>query len=87
LEHGPLDVDLTGWRERFTADEWRELLGREEMNEGEATLRVNTYTGRPAGDPEFVHRAEVELKRTLQARKGGRPRKVVAEPGQQMLFA
>ena len=87
LEHAPLDLDLTAWRERFTADEWRRFVDSEEVTEAEAMLRVNTYTGRPAGEAEFVRRAEVELKRTLRARNGGRPRKVQAEPGQRMLFA
>ena len=87
LESGPVDLDLTAWRDRFGVEEWRRLLDSEEMAEGEATLRVNTYTGRPAGEAEFVRRAEMELKRTLQARKGGRLRKVAPEPGQLAMFA
>jgi putative transposase len=85
---GPsMNLDLTAWRERFPAEQWQTMLTSESLSEAEDRLRANTYTGRPLGKEEFVQQAEHTLKRTLQPRKGGRPRNASLDPGEQaMLF-
>jgi putative transposase len=62
----------------FTPAEWAAYLESDTMGDEEAALRKNTYTGRPAGSPQFVAWAESRLGRTLTAQAGGRPRKAAA---------
>ena len=81
LTRVPALLDLAGWGERFTADQWRDMLSAGSMPEAELRLRVSTYTGRPAGADDFVARAEAALSRKLVAGKGGRPRKGTAGGG------
>jgi len=86
-------LDVGHWRAVFTADDWRGYLASAELTEAELRLRINTYTGRPAGSAAFLARAEATLCRRLEPKKGGRPRKVqgsgigAAEPNQAMLFS
>jgi len=74
----------------FTPPEWAAYLESDTMGDEEAVLRRNTYTGRPAGSPQFVAWAESRLGRTLAAQLGGRPRKAPAAAasaeGQRGLF-
>jgi len=76
-------VGLEMWRNRWSAEEWREFLacpnGAEEEDEH---IRLFTHNGRPLGSLEFVRHLEQGTGRLLTARKGGRPRKRLAEPGQ-----
>src|SRR5713101_1886517 len=58
------------------AEDWRTYLGSSERTEADLRLRINTYTGRPAGSAAFIARAEATLCRCLEPKKGGRPRKV-----------
>jgi putative transposase len=76
-------VDLEMWRNRWSAEEWREFLACASGAEEEAEhIRRYTHNGRPLGSPDFVRQLEQGMGRLLTARKGGRPRKRLAEPGQ-----
>jgi hypothetical protein len=82
---------MEGWREAFTAGEWRVYLASETLTEADLALRANTYSGRPAGSDAFVQAAETALGRRLRAGKGGRPRAgssaaAGVEPAQSLLF-
>jgi len=69
-------LEVSAWSARFTPEDWREYLRSSELTEAELRLRINTYTGRPAGSAAFVARAEATLCRCLGPKKGGRPRKI-----------
>jgi len=62
-------------RSSFTPREWTACLEADTMGDEEAALRRSTYTGRPAGSPQFVAWAESRLGRALAAQPGGRPKK------------
>jgi putative transposase len=59
-------------RSTFTPEQWALYLKSECIGEAEIELRNNTYTGRPAGSPQFIEWAESTLGRRLTARSGGR---------------
>jgi putative transposase len=86
-------LDVGDWSATFTAEDWRMYLSSSELSEAELRLRVNTYTGRPAGSAAFLARAEAALSRRLEPKKGGRPRKVqpstigAADSNQAILFS
>ena len=82
-------VYLEMWRNRWSAQEWREFLACASAAGEEAEhIRQYTHNGRPLGSPDFVRQLEQYTGRLLTARKGGRPRKRLAEPGQgQLVFA
>ena len=69
-----LEGERVGWLPG--AEEWRKMLSAGTMSEVELQLRLNTYTGRPSGSADFVRKAELELRRPLAARQGGRPKRV-----------
>ena len=78
-----LEGERVGWLPG--AEEWRKMLSAGTMSEVELQLRVNTYTGRPSGSADFVRKAELELRRPLAARQGGRPKKVRSSDRQRAL--
>ena len=86
-------LDVTAWRATFTAKDWRAYLSSSELTEAELQLRINTYTGRPAGSAVFLAKAGTMLCRSLEPKKGGRPRKEqhsgngAADPNQAILFS
>jgi len=82
-------VDLEMWRNRWSAEEWREFLAcASGADEEDEHIRLYTHNGRPLGSLEFVRQLEQRTGRLLTARKGGRPRKRQAEPGQgRLVFA
>jgi putative transposase len=82
-------VDLEMWRNRWSAEEWREFLASASGVEEEAEhIRQYTHNGRPLGSAGFVRQLEQRTGRLLTARKGGRPRKPLAAPGQgRLVFA
>ncbi len=86
-------LEVGAWSARFSAEEWRAYLSSSELTEADLHLRINTYTGRPAGSAAFLARAEATLCRRLGPKKGGRPRKVsltaigAADPNQAILFS
>lgn len=76
-------VDLEMWRSRWSAEEWREFLAFTNGADEEAErIRQSTHNGRPLGTSDFVRHLEQGTGRRLTARKGGRPRKQLAQPGQ-----
>jgi hypothetical protein len=81
------------WSVTFAPEDWRTYLDSSDLTEAELRLRINTYTGRPAGSAAFIARAEATLCRRLEPRKGGRPPKVqrsgtgAADPNQAVLFS
>jgi putative transposase len=90
-------VPAPGWlrserlHSTFTPPQWAAYLEWDTIIEQEVALRRNTYTGRPAGSPEFVAWVESCLGRTLAAQPGGRPNRAAAAavgclPGQRGLF-
>ena len=82
-------VDLEMWRNRWSAEEWREFLACARGEEEEADhIREYTHSGRPLGTVGFVRQLEQGTGRLLTAKKGGRPPKRLAEPGQgRLVFA
>jgi len=70
---------MEGWRKRWTATEWTQFLAEAESAEMVRALRHSTHTGRPLGTPEFLSALETLTSRPLARRKGGRPRKPVAD--------
>jgi putative transposase len=81
-------IDLEMWRNRWSAEEWREFLDCPGGAEEEAEhIRQYTHNGRPLGSLEFVRQLEQGTGRSLTVGKGGRPRKGKAQPGQgRMVF-
>jgi|SRR5579872_463701 len=65
-------VDLTAWRERWTAGCWEEAL---RLGPAEAALqqriREATRTGRPVGSEQFVRGAEALVGRSLVPKRRG----------------
>ena len=73
-------VDLGEWRRRYTAEQWREVLRTTVGEEAHAErIRNATRTGRPMGEPVFVHDLERRLLRRLTPGKAGRPGRAVSE--------
>jgi len=78
-------IDLTPWRSRWTAAQWRDYLDCPDGTGAMEACRIreNTRTGRPLGSPDFINRLETELRRRLSPAKGGRPRMLRAVAQQQ----
>jgi len=70
-------LDLAYWTERFAPEEWRARLETQEEPADMETLRAHTETGRPLGSKEFVAELGRRLRRFLEPRPVGKPRKVV----------
>jgi putative transposase len=67
-------LDWDDWRRTWSEESWaRELEAGEEAVE---SIRRATRTGRPAGDREFVQRAEAAAGRCLRPLRRGRKRQV-----------
>ncbi len=81
-DQGPLDLSL--WKQYWTAATWREYL-RVWSEEQESEIRRNTHTGRPLGTPGFVKNLECALKRRLPPQLGGRPAKQMQDSRQTAL--
>lgn len=80
-------LDMEWWRQRWTPGEWRAmLLDRTEAEQELDAIRRATYTGRPLGSKEFVAALEAKLGRILEARPGGRTRKIVDACDNQLGF-
>jgi putative transposase len=72
-----------GWfAARWTSEDWGTVLaGRNATHEDLQSIREATYLGRPLGSKNFTAELETKLGRRLEARPGGRPKRVVnAEP-------
>jgi putative transposase len=70
---GSLPIESAPWQDEWTASAWHEFLRGDEAEAETQAIRASTHTGRPLGSSDFVHEAEVALRRTLMPRKGGRP--------------
>jgi putative transposase len=66
-------LDLGLWQEIWTPATWLAYLSTEVTSADLETLRRNTHTGRPLGEPGFVRNLETHLHRRLSPQKGGRP--------------
>ena len=68
------------WRQVCPPDDWEKVLGRTRDEEAAETaeLRRATVTGRPPAGEAFVERLEKELRRKLNPRRTGRPKKAAA---------
>jgi len=76
-------VNLEMWRSRWSAEEWRGFVAcASGVGEEAEHIRQYTHNGRPLGSADFIRQLEQNTGRLLTARKGGRPRKRPAEPGQ-----
>ena len=75
-------VEMEDWRKRWTVAEWRHYMGAGEAQSDLCALRQCTHTGRPLGSAEFVTGLEATMMRPLVPRKGGRPKKPVADSRQ-----
>jgi putative transposase len=70
-------LDMNWWRGEWTKGDWKAALQADTESTGADAIRRATYGGRPLGDTDFVASLERRLGRTLAARPGGRPKKVV----------
>jgi putative transposase len=75
-------LEIERWRKRWTVAEWREFLAQAEPDAEIKALRRCTYTGRPLGSAEFMAALEHRMLRRLVPRKGGRPKKPLADTRQ-----
>ena len=75
-------LEMKRWRQRWTEAEWRKFLAGAESTAEISALRRSTHTGRPLGSLEFVAELEEQMLRPLAPRKGGRPKKPVADSRQ-----
>ncbi len=79
-------LDMKPWRQHWSEDAWRKYLEEGESASELFALRQCTHTGRPLGSAAFTESIEQSTHRRLAPRKGGRPRKSVADPRQQPLI-
>jgi putative transposase len=75
-------LEMAPSREHWSVATWRSFLSAGETESELAAIRQCTHTGRPLGTTEFVKRLEETMHRHLAPRKGGRPAKLAADPGQ-----
>jgi putative transposase len=78
-------LEMTPFADEWTAEGWRQYLGKAAGVEEAEAIRRSTHTGRPLGTADFVARLERALKRRLAPRKGGRPPKEGADRRQDYL--
>lgn len=80
-------LDLAVWDGEYSPDRWREVLraGIEEEAMRER-LRLATTTGRPFGSEQFVGGLEQQTARRLARSAGGRPKKVLSDNPQTVLY-
>src|ERR1017187_793371 len=68
-------LDLRYWAARISREEWHSELGITEDPDELAAIRTQTATGRPLGSEKFVAELERNMRRVLEPRAIGRPRK------------
>jgi hypothetical protein len=68
-------LDLRYWAARVGLEEWSGELGVTEEPDELAAIRAQTATGRPLGSKEFVAELGRKMRRVLEPRAIGRPRK------------
>jgi len=80
-------LEMMRWRTRWTPAQWREFTDDAESAADVGALRHSTHTGRPLGSEDFVQALEQSTSRQLAPRKGGRPKKPVADCRQGSLIS
>jgi len=70
-------LDMTWWRQSWSADSWRKFLEQGETATELHAIRRSTHTGRPWGPAEFTRKLEELVHRSLTPGPRGRPRKTV----------
>jgi len=80
-------LEMERWRRRWSATDWSQFLAEAQAVADLPALRHSTHTGRPLGAPEFVAALEEITSRPLAPRRGGRPKKSVAESSQTSLIS
>ena len=80
-------LEMERWRMRWSATDWSQFLAEAQAVADLPALRHSTHTGRPLGAPEFVAALEEITSRPLAPRRGGRPKKSVAESSQTSLIS
>jgi len=83
---GPM-LEMERWRKRWTPADWREFIDDTEPSDDLSALRHSTHTGRPLGTEDFVKALEELTSRPLAPRRGGRPKKPVADRRQASLIS
>jgi putative transposase len=78
-------LEMTMWRERWDALNWRNYLKAGESESEIMEIRPCTHTGRPLGTKEFIKSLEKTTQRCLSLRKGGRPAKPMEDERQSEL--
>ena len=68
-------LNLQGWYEQFSAQQWRKELDEGLSEEEAARIRLRTHTGRPLGSDGFLSKLETLLGRRVRPLPVGRPRK------------
>ena len=68
-------LEMSAWRQNWTAEAWRKFLAQGETAAEVRALRRSTRTGRPWGPREFTRRLEAVVQRSLTPGPRGRPRK------------
>ena len=72
-------LDLGFWEALVRAEDWRRELGMAEEAEAMAMIRGRTASGRPMGSKEFIAGLARKMRRVLEPRPAGRPRKKPAD--------
>jgi len=83
LRAAPAWLDLTEWAACWTPETWRAYLNeRLDAAADLATIRDQTYLGRPLGSPTFIQQLQQQTGRRLVFGPTGRPKssQTAAEP-------
>ena len=84
---GEAFLDAVASRERFSAEQWRQVLATSLDEEAFGRrLREASRRGRPLGDEEFVEELEKRAGRRLRAKAVGRPKAIKKEAGEQLVL-
>ena len=68
-------LEMSTWRQRWSAASWRKFLEEGETESELYALRRSTQAGRPLGGAEFTRGLEQRTQKRLKPRQRGRPRK------------
>ena len=78
-------LDSAWFEARWTAEDWRTVLAsRTPREEDVRAIREATYLGRPLGSKNFIAELETKLGRKLEARSGGRPKRILDADANQL---
>jgi putative transposase len=77
-------LDSAWFAARWTSEDWRTVLASRTPNEDLRSIREATYLGRPLGSKSFIAELETKLGRRLEARPGGRPKRILDTDANQL---